>query len=627
MNKVLTFLKRFLRVKYLIWLLVVAGAAYYFYPKVFPAKVIPQYVLSAVEKGNLTVSVSATGQVSASSQINIKPEVSGKITAVKVKVGQLLKAGDVIAIVDQRNARISLTQAQASLASAQANYSKVTSGTTPEDLRISQLSVDSAKSNYETAKTDYEQTIRTVNENLVQVTKQLNDIKDTSSSASSKRSQVINSVESQISASRNALDLLKKIFADEDAKISLGALDSNYLSLTKNNYDLAVSYLSPAVNSLSSAKALRDDSSIASATSDALNLLNNTLTAMNSASYLLEKSVSSSSFTQSELDSYKSSVSSQVNSINSGISSIQSNLQSFKDAITSAENNLANAQLSISSQTNAAQAKIDSAKRALDNAQAQYAKVSAPADKSSVRSAYSQLTSARAQVESAQLNFDKTIIKSPIDGQVATLSAEVGIDAGSDATVSGASSVATIVTKQQIAIIQLNEVDTAKIIVGQKAKMTFDAIPNLTIDGTVSEIEGVGVVTSGVVNYNIKVSFDTQEERVKTGMSTSVDIITSSKDGILLIPSEALKSGMQDINYVEMLPGVGATGRRPVTSSVIPVRQAVEIGESNDTQTEIKSGLIEGDLVISQVISTSTAAKSSSAASNKSGGFPMGGGR
>jgi multidrug resistance efflux pump len=419
--------------------------------------------------------------------------------------------------------------------------------------------------------------------------------------------------------------LLKKIFTDEDAKIALGALDSGYLSLAKNNYEMAQNYLDPAVNTLNSAKNLRDDSSIASATSNALNLLNNTLTAMTSASYLLEKSVTSSSFSQSELDSYKSSVNSQVNSVNSGISSIQNSFQSFKDAITNAENNLINAQLSVSSQTNSAQAKIDSAKRALDNAQAQYAKVSAPADKSSVRSALSQLASAKAQVESAQLNFDKTIIKSPIDGQVATLSAELGIDVGSNATVSGASSVATIVTKQQVAVIQLNEVDTAKVVVGQKAKLTFDAIPGLTVEGTVTEIEGVGVVTSGVVNYSIKVAFNTQEEKVKTGMSTSVEIVTSNRDDVLLIPSEALKSGVQEKTYVEILPGVTSNDRRPVSSLVTPVRQVVEIGESNDTQIEIKSGLLDGDFVISQVISTSTAAKSSS--SGKSGGFPMGGGR
>ncbi len=626
MKKILTFLKRFLKIKYLIWLLILATAGYFIYPKVFPKKIIPQYVLSAVEKGNLTIVVSGTGQVSATSQVSVKSEVSGKITAVKAKVGQLLKAGDVIATVDQRTAKISLTQAQASLSSAQANYSKVVSGATKEDLRISQLSVDSAKSSYEQAKIDYDQTVKTTNENLVQAEKQLNDIKDTSSSASSKRTQVINTIESQISSSRNALDLLNKILTDEDAKIALGALDSNYLSLTKNNYTLASSYLNPAVTALGSAKAMRDDYSISFATSNALNLLNSTLAALNSASYLLEKTVSSSSFTQADLDSYKSSVNSQSSSVNSGISSVQSNLQSLKDAISSAENNLVNAQLSVTSQINAAQTKIDNAKRSLENAQAQYAKLAAPADRSTIQSASSQLTSARAQMQSAQLNFDKTIIKSPIDGQVATLDAEVGIDPGSDATVSGASSIATIVTKQQIAIIQLNEVDTAKIAVGQKAKLTFDAIPELTIDGTVSEIGGVGSVTSGVVNYGIKVAFDTQDERVKPGMSASVDIIVNSKDGALLIPNEALKSGIQEKNYVEILPGVTSSGRRPVSSLVTPVRQPVEIGDSNDTQTEIISGLTEGDLVISQVISTSTAAKASTATgSARAGGMPMGG--
>lgn len=620
MNKTLIFLKRFLRIKYFIWLLVIAGAAYYFYPKVFPSKVIPQYVLSAAEKGNLTVLVSGTGQVSATSQVSVKSEVSGKITAVKAKVGQFLKTGDVIAVVDQRTAKISLTQAQASVSSAQANYSKVMSGATQQDLKISQISVDTAKSNYEQAKKDYQQTVETTNQNLVQAAQQLNDIKDVSSSASSKRSQVVNTIEAQIASSRNALDLLKKILNDEDAKIALGALDSNYLSLTRNNYDFANTQLSPAVSALSTAKNLRDDNNINYATSNALNLLNSTLTALNSASYLLERSVSSSSFTQSELDAYKSSVNSQVNSVNSGISSVQSNLQNLKDAITTAENNLTNAQLSITSQINSAQARVDTAQKSLENAQAQFAKLAAPADKSTVQSAYSQLISAQSQLQAAQLNFDKTIIKSPIDGQVATLDAEVGIDPGSDATVSGASSVATIMTKQQIAIVQLNEVDTAKVQVGQNAKLTFDALPDLSVVGQVSEISGVGTVTSGVVNYSVKVAFDSKDERVKPGMSASVDIITESRDGVLLVPSEAVKTGNQDQSYVEILPGVSANGRRPVTSAVKPVRQIVEVGKSNDNQTEIISGISEGTLIISKTIASSTNAQAAA------GGFSMFGG-
>ncbi|MCX6795758.1 MAG: HlyD family efflux transporter periplasmic adaptor subunit [Candidatus Falkowbacteria bacterium] len=631
MNKIIPFLKRFLRVKYLIWLLIIGTAVYFIYPKVFPKKVTPQYVLAAAEKGNLTVLISGTGQVSAISQVDVKPETSGKITAVKVALGQNIKAGDVIAIVDQRTALISLTQARASFASAQANYNKVLSGAASSDIKISQLSLNTAQSNYQQAQNDYEQTIKTANQTLSQAQDSLNRIADISSSYSSdsKRFQAISTIESEIVACRGALDLVNKILNDQDAKLALGALNSSYLSQTKNEYDMANQYVAPAVSSLDAAKSSRDNANISMAANSTLDLLNKTLAVVNSASYLLQNSVSSASFTQADLDSYKNSINSQINSINNGISSVQSSRQSLSDAVVNAQNSLTNAQLSLVSQTNSAQARVDSAKQSLDNAQAQYAKLTAPADKSTTQSAYSQLVSARANLESAQLNFDKTLVKSPIDGQVAALSATVGLDAGSSATVSGATALATIITKQQIAIIQLNEVDTAKIKVGQDADLTFDALPDLKIKGKVSEISGVGTVTSGVVNYSIKIAFDSQDARIKPGMSTSVDIIVSSRDGVLLVPSEAVKTGLQNNSYVETLPGVSANGRRPVSSTVKPVRQQVQVGESNDSQSEIISGLNEGDLVISRTIASSTTAAAAASGfsmfGGNRGGAPTGG--
>ena len=103
-------------------------------------------------------------------------------------------------------------------------------------------------------------------------------------------------------------------------------------------------------------------------------------------------------------------------------------------------------------------------------------------------------------------------------------------------------------------------------------------------------------------------------------MSTSVNIITESKDNVLLVPSAAIKSGYQG-SYVQTLPGVTATGRRPVSSSVKPVHQAVQVGDSNDTQTEIVSGVNEGDLIITQTIASSTSAATQSSAGGLSSLF------
>jgi multidrug efflux pump subunit AcrA (membrane-fusion protein) len=132
----------------------------------------------------------------------------------------------------------------------------------------------------------------------------------------------------------------------------------------------------------------------------------------------------------------------------------------------------------------------------------------------------------------------------------------------------------------------------AKVKVNQKVTLTFDAIEDLNITGEVAEIDALGTVTQGVVNYGVKIIFDTQDERVKSGMSVSAAIITDIKQDVLLVPNAAVKSN--NGQYVEVL------------ENNIPRNQTVETGLSNDTMTEITSGLKEGDKVITQTITANT---------------------
>lgn len=602
-------LKKIKKKKLFVWLIILAlgFGSYWFFFKKNPTP--PQYTLTVVKKGSLITTVSGTGQVSAVNQIDLKPDSSGKVTFLNAVVGQMVKAGDKLAVIDQKNNELALSQARASLASSQANYSRVISGATKEDLKISQLSVDSAQANYNSSKIDFEQTKKNIAENSLQLQKNLTDLQITYPGESDiKRNQILTIAETQISNSRNALDLLYKILNDDSAKNNLGALDSGLLSATENDYELAFGTINSAVASLNIAKTSLTDTNLSKTKDDTLTLLNKTLSALNSCYLLLKNSIPSSTFSQTSLDSYKSSVSSQANSASSGVSSLQTAWQNLNEALASAADAILNAKLSADQQIIAAQNKIDTNFRSLENAKAQYAKLSAPAASSDVRSAAASLTSAQNQLTSAQLDYDKNIIISPIDGQIA----QVNITLGSDTSASSAANVGTaaitVITQQKIAIIQLNEVDTAKIKVNQDADLTLDALPDLTIKGKVSEIAGVGVATQGVVNYNVKISFDTQDERIKPGMSISALITTSQKDDVLLIPNEAIKS-QGDKSYIEVLPGyeTKTNSRGPVTSVATPVKKFIELGEANDTETEIPFGLNEGDMIILRTIASSAA--------------------
>jgi multidrug efflux pump subunit AcrA (membrane-fusion protein) len=147
-------------------------------------------------------------------------------------------------------------------------------------------------------------------------------------------------------------------------------------------------------------------------------------------------------------------------------------------------------------------------------------------------------------------------------------------------------------------VIPLNEVDVSKVQVGQDVVLTFDALPDLTVAGKVATIDPVGTISSGVVTYNVQIMFDTQDTRVKSGMSISANIITAVKQNVLFVPNAAIKT-QGTIKYVQVLV------------NNVPQQKVVTIGLSNNTSTEIVSGLNAGDKVITQTITTGAAATTS----------------
>jgi len=108
-----------------------------------------------------------------------------------------------------------------------------------------------------------------------------------------------------------------------------------------------------------------------------------------------------------------------------------------------------------------------------------------------------------------------------------------------------------------------------------------------------------------VVSYTVKLSLDTTDNRLKPGMTVDAEIIVDSKQDVLLVPNSALKS-QNDSYYVELVAPQEITNlanlKNPVALKQVPTRQSVKIGLADDTNTEIVSGLKEGDYVVIRTI-------------------------
>lgn len=217
------------------------------------------------------------------------------------------------------------------------------------------------------------------------------------------------------------------------------------------------------------------------------------------------------------------------------------------------------------------------------------------------------INQAQASYTSAALSYQATqdsIVTAPIGGTIANLSVAAGssVTASSGNNSTNSSSTSTN-TSSTILVIgnfsdltvstSVNEIDISKIRTGQKATITLDAFPEKTFVGTVASADTIGTANSGVVTYNVYVTFVSPPSDIRPGMTASVTIQTERHDDVIKVPSSAV----QTING-ESTVRVMKNGKM---SQVV-----VETGISSDSETEIISGISEGDTVVTSTVVPST---------------------
>lgn len=223
-------------------------------------------------------------------------------------------------------------------------------------------------------------------------------------------------------------------------------------------------------------------------------------------------------------------------------------------------------------------------------------------------------------LSSAWLSYAQTsaIITAPMSGTVASLTLSPGVSiAGSSSTSTSNSSSQTfgsIVLDQSLpqATINLSEIDITKVNLGQKVNMKLDAFPNKTFTGRVSAINTTGTTSSGVTSYPVTIAFDTNVDKMYPNMAVSATIITNIKNDVLLVPSSAVQTTNGQSTVQVMRNGQ-------------PTDVDVEVGDSNDTQTQIISGLKEGDTVITGQTTDRATSTNGQNASSPFGGTGFGG--
>lgn len=184
--------------------------------------------------------------------------------------------------------------------------------------------------------------------------------------------------------------------------------------------------------------------------------------------------------------------------------------------------------------------------------------------RTNVKVAQSNVAAAVSQLSAAQIDMERTIIRSPVDGVVVSRQ----VDPGQSVAASFQAPVLFQIAqdlRQLEAAITVDEADIGDVQEGQAVRFTVDAFPGEEFEGKVVQLRKLGVATSGVVSYTVMVEASNPRGRLLPGMTANAEIIIERKDDVLRVPNAALRFKPADEKLQEQadkLRGARAGGQQ-----------------------------------------------------------------
>jgi len=520
----------------IIIVIVLGGGYFWKFRRKPPAKVMVEPVKRGVLE--LTAPSSTAAQVRAHQEVMIIPQIGGKLVELKVDQGDYVKKGQLLAVLDPteyeialQDALANLKQAQERLQQAQLRYQRQPE-LTQSDVAQAEANLESAlrrqqqdKINLETQPPRDQKAIEEAKQSLERARAYLEDLKRGA------RQQEIAQAEAEV---RRSEANLQSAQADYDRYKAL--YDKGYIA--RMELDHARTQVQVAQAQLDSARERLD---------------------------LVRHQTREMQLRMAEAD-------------------LQRAEQAYEDAKLAAAQNLKRLKEALALST----AEVSRAQAALEAAKA---RANEPAISArDVALAKAAVASAQTRVDTARTRLGYMYIKAPIAGYVARLLVKAGeyVTGGAVGLAAQQMQLMTIIDTSGLYVEpQIDEVDIAKVKLGQPVRVKSDAFPNDTFKGTVVEIAPAASVGQGqgVQTFQVKVALETGKDKLRPGMSANVEIITKRLENVLLCPTVAIQHSGEEAT-VFVVSGSRAQKRKVV------------LGESNWRVTEIKSGLKEGEKVV-----------------------------
>jgi HlyD family secretion protein len=269
-------------------------------------------------------------------------------------------------------------------------------------------------------------------------------------------------------------------------------------------------------------------------------------------------------------------------------------------------------------------------REALERAENEYKaqQASLRAQEQSLKTQEARIAQERASLSSAQYDLSRVRIESPINGIVTRRNIEEGETAVTGTMNNPGTVLLTIADMSVIeAEVEVDETDIPEVQLGQKAKVTIDALPGQTFTAKVTEIGNSPIQAAGqaasaqATNFKVVLTLDGEVPDMRPGFTCTAEITTATRTNVLSVPIQATtvrEVVVDEKGAIVRDPAAAGTGRRPTTPAgelkpgqerkelegVFVVKdgkvqfEKVVTGIAGDRYFELVSGLNEGDLVV-----------------------------
>ena len=568
----------------LISVLLILSSAYFYFNKKDTKETTVSQKEWTVKNDNLKISIESDGKVIAEDGVELSFSVSGnnlEVEEVFIKEGDKIKKGDKIATVKTETLELNVRTAYSNYLSALADYNQTMDGATDEEIadakdRITsaEISLNQAKISLEDTKQSAEESIQNAKDAIYDAENDLKDAKEelddnqdelTSEDVNDAYESLVDTIKSINISLDSILKESDEIVGIDDKQINddfegvLGAKNTSSLNQAKNSYLKSKNGLEELNSLVISLNFNSSYSEIDVAANQAVLALQEFEEHLYYMNLTLEATITSSDFSQSELDSFISTISANRATVNTKIMAINTKIEAVDDAkdslddyitdyedakrdLDNIEKDLLNVKADALRNIENSEATIESRKLSVEQAKRDYNNLIAPlteAEKASVRS---RLTSSSVSLEKAQNELENATIVSPIDGEVARLNYKTG-----DIIIDNSNSdpMAIIINNDTLFIeVNIEEADINKIKIGQTVYATFDALDSLMLNGEVSFISLTSKTSNnGIVTYLVRiVIMNKGDNQIREGMTVFVDFVTAEAKDVLTVPVSAVKN-------------------------------------------------------------------------------------